>query len=111
MADRAVVNGSRWCHRVVAIVALTAIVLIVPPMPAAHASLLHGLLSIAAGILEIPRATLAGTFGGPPIVGTLIGVLSGTFRGLGLVTGGALETAAAAAGLAVKAAPLIPLFL
>ena len=66
---------------------------------------------VVAGVLEVPRSTLAGTFGGPPIVGTLLGVVNGTLRGLGLVTRGALETVVSAAGLVRKYAPLVPIFL
>ena len=79
--------------------------------PPAHAGLLRGLMYMVAGILEVPRSALAGTVNGPPIVGTVFGALAGTVRGLGLLTRGAIETAGGAAGLALKAAPFIPIFL
>ena len=81
------------------------------PAPPAQAGLVHGILSIIVGVLEIPRSTLAGTFSGPPIVGTLVGAVNGTLRGVGLVTGGALETVFSSAALAKKLAPLVLFFL
>lgn len=79
--------------------------------PPAEAGLVRGLMSILAGTLEVPRSVLAGTFGGPPIIGTVAGALTGTFRGLGLITSGALETVGSAAQLAIKYGPLVPIFL
>ena len=75
--------------------------------PSASADLGSGIAYIIGGILEVPRATLAGTFGGFPILGTVFGALSGTLRGLAMVTRGALELVPVAA----KLAPLIPVFL
>ena len=76
------------------------------PRPAS-ADLVRGVEYIVAGVFEVPRATLAGTFGGFPIVGTVFGFLGGTLRGLAMVTRGTLELIPVAAQLA----PLIPVFL
>jgi hypothetical protein len=79
--------------------------------PMAEANLIRGIVRMAAGILTVPGKTLAGTFSGPPIIGTVAGLLNGTLTGLGMVAQGALETASGAVGLALKAAPFIPIFL
>ncbi len=60
--------------------------------------------------MAIPTSTLAGTFSGPPILGTLVGALSGTLNGVGMVVGGAVETIISAIPLAGKLAPYIPIF-
>ena len=79
--------------------------------PAAEAGLLSGLMRIVSGIIEIPRSTLVGTFSGPPIVGTVGGVLAGAFNSVTMVVGGVFETVASLVPLAMKAAPLIPIFI
>ena len=89
---------------------VVVILLVARPVPA-DADILRGLLRIIGGVLEVPRATLAGTFSGPPILGTAVGLLSGTLNGLGMVAGGALETVISAIPFAAKLAPLIPVFL
>ena len=76
----------------------------------AHAGIASGLMKIVMGVLEVPRATLAGTFSGPPIVGTVIGAVAGTLHGAFMVASGAIETVVSAIPLAAKAAPLIPIF-
>ncbi len=87
------------------------IVLILLAHPSsAHADIIRGLLRIVGGVMAIPTSTLAGTFSGPPIVGTLVGALSGTLNGIGMVAGGALETLISAIPFAEKAAPFIPIF-
>jgi hypothetical protein len=87
-------------------IAVVAVLLVVPASPAS-ASLGRGLQYIIAGVLEPVRQTLAGTFGGFPVVGTLFGAVGGTLRGALMVTKGALELVPVAAQLA----PLIPVFL
>ena len=71
---------------------------------------MRGLMRIVGGVLEVPRSTLAGTFGGPPIIGTVVGALSGAFHGVLMAAGGAIETIVSAIPLASKLAPLIPVF-
>ncbi len=77
----------------------------------AEAGIASGLLKIVAGVIELPRAILAGTFSGPPIVGTAMGVVVGAFNTVGLLAGGAIELVGSAVPLALKAAPLIPIFI
>jgi len=67
-------------------------------------------MRVVGGVLEIPRSTLAGTFSGPPIIGTLVGALSGAVNGVMMVATGAIETVVSAIPLAEKLAPLIPVF-
>ena len=92
--------------RLAAVTAVVAVLLVVPAAPAS-ASLGAGLQYLVAGVFEPVRQTLAGTFGGPPILGTAFGLLGGTLRGALMVTRGALELIPVAA----KLAPLIPVFL
>ena len=80
--------------------------LVVPAAPAS-ASLGAGIAYLLGGVFEPVRQTLAGTFGGPPILGTVFGLLGGTLRGVMMVARGALELVPVAA----KLAPLIPVFL
>lgn len=80
--------------------------------PPAHADLIRGIGLLLAGLLEIPRATLAGTFNGPPVIGTALGALGGTINGIGYVTQGTLELLGSAIPLAKAVAPfLIPIFI
>lgn len=67
-------------------------------------------MRILAGVVEIPRAILAGTLGGPPILGTVAGAIGGTINAVGLVAGGTLETAMSSIGLAKQFAWLAPIF-
>ena len=89
---------------------MVTVLLVARPVPA-EADILRGLLRIIGGVLEVPRATLAGTFSGPPILGTAVGLLAGTLHGVGMVAGGALETVISAVPFAAKLAPYIPIFL
>ncbi len=95
--------------RITVLLIAATILFMVPPT--AHADILRGLVEIVAGVLEVPRSTLAGTFSGPPIVGTLAGVLTGAVRGVGLLASGAFDVVAGVVPLAIKAAPFIPIFL
>ena len=91
------------------VVAAALAVLLAHPH-AAHADMVRGLMRIVGGLIELPRSTLAGTFGGPPIIGTLVGALSGALNGVLMVAGGTIETVASAVPLAAKLVPLIPVF-
>ena len=78
----------------------------------AQADIIRGLQKIVAGVFQLPLSTLAGTFSGPPIVGTVVGALSGAFNGVGLVASGVLDLAASAVPIVKTVAPfLIPIFL
>lgn len=93
------------------IAAVLAAVVVCAHPPEACADILRGLLRVVGGVLEVPRSTLAGTVGGPPILGTLAGALTGVIRGAGMIVGGTLETALSAIPFAAKLAPYIPVFL
>ena len=80
--------------------------------PTASADIVRGLGSILAGLIEIPRSMLVGTFSGPPILGTIVGALSGAVNGLSMVAGGTLELVGSAIPIARSVAPiLLPIFL
>lgn len=68
-------------------------------------------MDIVGGVFAIPMGVLGGTFGGPPIIGTIGGALRGTLQAVGLTTRGAFKLVGVAVPLAAKVAPLIPLFL
>ena len=89
-----------------------ALAVSLPHMPArADNDLLGGVADIVGGVFALPMDTLAGTFSGPPIIGTIGGLLHGAFHALGQTTRGVFRLVGVAIPLAAKAAPLIPLFL
>ena len=90
--------------------ALTCGLLLAVPQTA-HAALGRALGSLIAGLIEIPRATLAGTFGGPPVVGTVFGLLSGAVNTVGYLANGTLELAGSAIPLAKTIGPMLLPFL
>ena len=73
----------------------------------AEAGVVRGLQQVLAGIFQIPIATLAGTFHGPPVIGTVVGAANGVISGVGLVAHGALELALSGVSLAKAAAPYV----
>ena len=75
--------------------------------PAAHADIVRGVTKIIGGVLALPMSVLAGTFNGPPIIGTLVGAVNGVFSGVGMVLGGALDVASSAIPLAKAVAPYV----
>ena len=83
-----------------------AAIWLLAPLPA-HAGLVQGLGKIVAGVFQLPVAVLAGTASGPPILGTLLGVVNGAIGAVTLLAGGTLEVAAAAIPLARAAAPFV----
>ena len=94
-------------------VALALLLLaLVVAAPDAHAAIGRGIGCLIAVIFELPRSTLAGTLGGPPIVGTLVGALTGAVRTIGYLAQGTFEIAASAIPIAKAIGPfLIPIFL
>ena len=82
-----------------------AVLLLAPP--SAHADIIRGLTKIVAGVLTVPVSVLAGTFNGPPIIGTLAGAFSGTINGVGSVLSGVLDVASSAIPLAKAVAPCV----
>lgn len=79
--------------------------------PAAEAAIVKGVTEIVSGILQIPFSTLAGTFQGPPILGTVMGALNGLLGGTSLVAHGALELAVSGLSIAKTVAPYVLPFL
>ena len=73
----------------------------------AEAGILRGIQEIVTGVVQVPLSTFAGTFHGPPVVGTVVGVMQGLLGGLGLVASGALNIGLGALGLAKTAAPFV----
>ncbi len=82
------------------------------PAPTASANgLVEGVADIFMGALALPMGILGGTLSGPPVLGTVQGVLSGAYNTIGYATRGTLRLAGVAIPTAAQLAPLIPLFL
>jgi len=79
--------------------------------PRADAAIVRGIQEVLAGILQVPLSTIAGTFSGPPVIGTVFGAVHGVVSGVGLVTHGALELAASGVSIAKTVAPFVLPFL
>ena len=94
-------GAGRWAT------AIAASLLVLGLGPPASADLMRGIGSVIAGVFEIPRATLAGTMNGPPLIGTLVGALGGTLNAISLLTSGLFDLAGSAVTLGVKAAPFV----
>lgn len=73
--------------------------------------LVGGLTDVVQGALAIPVGAIAGTLGGPPLIGTVGGALQGALNALGYTTRGVLRLVGVAVPTAASLAPLIPLFL
>ena len=99
----------RCSHNLRAFLLLSLLIVVAPAT--CHASLTGGIMDLVGGVFAIPMGILQGTFGGPPIIGTIGGALQGTLQAVALTTRGALELVGVALPLAAKIAPLIPLFL
>ena len=89
---------------------LGVVILLLAAGPA-EAGILRGIQEIVTGVVQVPLSTLAGTFQGPPVIGTAVGALQGLAGGLGLVASGALNIGLGALGLAKTAAPFLLPFL
>lgn len=103
-----------WGRRMVAVSCLAGLLSVTALPQAAHADnpgLLGGVEDLMGAVFALPLDTLAGTFTGPPILGTVGGALHGAFRTLGLAMRGTLKVVGFAIPFAAKAAPLIPVFL
>ena len=77
----------------------------------AEAAIVKGILEVLTGILQVPLQTIAGTFSGPPVLGTVMGAASGLLQGTGLVAHGALELAMSGLSIAKTVAPYLLPFL
>lgn len=76
--------------------------------PAYAGNLTNGLFDVVTGPLELPKQILIGTLTGPPIIGTLTGVVAGAFSAVGTTLRGAAELASGTLGLGSALAPLAP---
>ena len=89
--------------------AVAVLLLCAPP---AHADIIRGLTKILTGVLTLPVSIITGTFSGPPVLGTVLGVVNGAVGGVTMVASGLLDLAASAVPIAKAVAPfLIPVFL
>lgn len=79
--------------------------------PPAQAAIVRGVQEVIMGLLQVPLSTLAGTFSGPPVIGTVAGAVTGLVSGVGLVTHGALELLASGVSIAKTVAPFVLPFL
>jgi len=84
-----------------------------PAAPAAHADydLVGAVGDVVVGALAIPVDTIAGTLTGPPILGTVGGLLHGVLRTIGMTSRGLLRIAGMAVPVATSLAPFLPLVL
>ena len=89
------------------VIALSLLAALVALTPTAEAAVFRGIGEIIAGVFHVPMAILAGTFTGPPVVGTLLGAVNGVTGGLGLVAHGVLELAASAFSVAKTVGPYV----
>ena len=87
--------------------------LVAAPAPSAHADndLVGGIGDILSGAFSIPAGILSGTLSGPPVIGTVGGVLLGALNTVSLATRGVLRLVGVAIPIAAAAAPYLPLFL
>ena len=83
------------------------VVLLITALSAtAHAgNLTQGLIDVVTGPLELPKQVVVGTFTGPPLLGTIAGVFTGTFSAVGTTLRGVAELASGALGLGSALAP------
>jgi len=83
-----------------------AVLFLICPHPA-YANPVSAVSKVVAGVLQVPVSLIVGTFSGPPIIGTLLGAVNGTIRGVGMVASGVLELGMDGIGLAKMAAPYV----
>ena len=81
------------------------------PAQADTGGLVGAVQDVFGAVVAIPFGAVAGTFNGPPVVGTVFGAVGGALQGILLTARGALKLVGVAIPLAAKAAPLIPLLL
>ena len=94
-----------------ACLALAACLAMAAAAPAYANSAIQGVADIITAPLELPLQALAGTLSGPPIIGTVFGLLSGACSAVGKLVRGAAGVALGAVQLGASAAPLAPLAL
>ena len=75
--------------------------------PPAEAAVFRGIAKIIGGVFQVPAAIFAGTFTGPPVVGTLLGAVNGAVGGVGMVASGLLDLASSAFSIAKTVGPYV----
>lgn len=103
----AAITGMRLMRRIVMAVLIAGSLCVGQP---ASAGLVNGVVNIVGGVLEVPRSILVGATQFFPL-GAVLGALTGTVRGVGMVLHGTLEVIGSAIPIAKKLAPLIPIFI
>ena len=81
------------------------------PAGVAHASLVGGVTDLVQGVFALPMGILGGTISGPPIIGTINGLLHGTFATVGYTARGLMQLTGAAIPAASTLAPFLPFVL
>ena len=89
---------------------ISVLVALAWPAPA-EAAIVRGIEEVISGVFQLPLQTSAGTFNGPPLIGTIVGMANGLITGTGLVAHGALELAASGISIAKTVAPYLLPFL
>ena len=93
-----------------ALILATVVALMAPAAPA-HASVLGGVADLLHGVLALPLGILSGTFSGPPVIGTVHGILAGSVNTISYTARGLLQLAGTAIPAAATLAPYLPLVL
>jgi hypothetical protein len=70
--------------------------------------LVGGLGQLLTGVFAIPVEAIQGTLSGPPILGTIGGILSGAVHTVGSTLGGVLQVAKSIVPIAASLAPFLP---
>lgn len=97
-----------------AALALAAGLVLAPPAQPAHAfigSLIAGVGDLIEGAFALPVHIISGTLSGPPLIGTLGGVMTGALQMVASTTRGAFRIATFALPAAWKVAPFLPFVL
>ena len=81
------------------------------PAPAAPAGVFGALADLFQGAIALPVNVLAGTFSGPPVIGTVNGLLAGTVNTLSYTTRGVFGLVGSAIPAASTLAPFLPFLL
>ena len=77
----------------------------------AEAAVGRAIGSLFSAIFRLPLSVIAGTFNGPPVIGTLMGAVNGLFGTVGLIGGGAAELGMSALSIAKTVGPILLPFL
>lgn len=105
------IMGARRLHRLGLISIVAYALMGSPHVVHAQNDLMGGVGDIVGGALSLPYGLVAGTLGGPPILGTINGALRGALNTISLTTRGIFRLLGVALPLAGKAATIVPIFL